>query len=296
MAMLNSMTGYGEATEELDSVSYAVEIKTVNNRYLKTIVKLPETISFLEEDIDKELRKRLSRGTVNYVLRLKGASASSLFEIDEAGLRAIISQLNEISSSVGVTGAIDLASLLELPGILQSVQPDEEQSARIRQFVLRLTGQALDKLQQMREAEGGFLEADLKKNCNAMLSELEIIRRRSGSVVLEYARRLRRRVEELLAEAKLKLDEQTLAREVAILADRSDISEEIARLDAHLQQFRQICQTDGQAGRRLDFLSQEMLREVNTVGSKAADADIARSVVDIKCLIERLKEQIQNIE
>lgn len=295
--MLNSMTGYGEATGELEGVSYAVEIKAVNNRYLKTIVKLPEGVTFLEEDVDKELRKRLSRGTVNYVLRLKGASASSLFEIDEAALRSIVSQLNEVSSSVGVTGAIDLAGLLELPGIVQPLQPDEEHSARIREFVLRLTGQALDKLQRMREAEGGFLQADLKKHCDAMLAELEIIRQRSGSVVLEYAKRLRRRVEELLAEAKLKLDEQTLAREVAILADRSDISEEIARLDAHLQQFRQICQAeDGQAGRRLDFLSQEMLREVNTIGSKAADADIARSVVDIKCLIERLKEQIQNIE
>ncbi len=296
MTMLNSMTGYGEATEELEGVCYAVEIKAVNNRYLKTIIKLPEGVTFLEEEIDKELRKRLSRGTVNCVLRLKGATASSLFQIDEAALRSIVSQLNQVSSSVGVTGAIDLAGLLELPGIVQPVQPDEEQSARIKQFVLGLTGKALDKLQQMRESEGRFLEADLKKHCDAMLAELEIIRQRSGSVVLEYARRLRRRVEELLAEAKLKLDEQTLAREVAILADRSDISEEIARLDAHLQQFRQFCQTDGQAGRRLDFLSQEMLREVNTIGSKAADADIARSVVDIKCWIERLKEQIQNIE
>jgi uncharacterized protein (TIGR00255 family) len=103
-------------------------------------------------------------------------------------------------------------------------------------------------------------------------------------------------VDELLAEAKLNLDEQTLAREVAIMADRSDISEEISRLDAHLQQFRQICQTDGQAGRRLDFLSQEMLREANTVASKSADPQIARSVVEVKCLIERLKEQIQNVE
>jgi len=294
--MLNSMTGYGEAPEELDGVSYAVEIKAVNNRYLKTIIKLPEGVTFLEEEIDKELRKRLSRGTVNYVLRLKGAAAGSLFQIDEAALSSIVSQLNKVSSSVGVTGAIDLAGLLELPGIVQPVQPDEEQSVRIKQFVLRLTGQALDKLQRMREAEGAFLEADLKKHCDAVLAELDIIRQRSGTVVQEYARRLRRRVEELLAEAKLKLDEQTLAREVAILADRSDISEEIARLDAHLQQFGRICQTDGQAGRRLDFLSQEMLREVNTIGSKAADADIARSVVDVKCWIERLKEQIQNVE
>lgn len=296
MAMLNSMTGYGEAAAELEGVSYSVEIKAVNNRYLKTIIKLPEGATFLEEDIDKELRRRLSRGTVNYVLRLKGASASSLFEIDESGLRAIISQLNEVSASVGVTGAIDLASLLELPGIIQPLQPDEEQCNKIRKLVLDLTGKALDKLQRMREAEGAFLDADLKKHCDAMTAELETICERSGTVVQEYAKRLRRRVEELMAEAKLKLDEQTLAREVAILADRSDISEEIARLNAHLQQFRQICQTDGQAGRRLDFLSQEMLREANTVASKAADASIARSVVDVKCLIERLKEQIQNVE
>lgn len=294
--MLNSMTGYGEANDELEGVSYTVEIKTVNNRYLKTIIKLPEGVAFLEENVDKELRQRLSRGTVNYVLRIKGASAGSLFDIDEAALGTIVSRLKGISSSLGVAGTIDLAGLLELPGIVQPVQPDEEHSARIRQFVVRLTGEALDKLQQMREAEGRFLLADLEKHCDIMIQELETIRQRSGSVVVEYAKRLRRRVEELLAEAKLKLDEQTLSREVAILADRSDISEEIARLDAHLQQFRQICQTDGQAGRRLDFLSQEMLREANTVASKAADADIARSVVDIKCCIERLKEQIQNIE
>jgi uncharacterized protein (TIGR00255 family) len=294
--MLNSMTGYGEAVGELDGVSYIVEIKAVNNRYLKTIIKLPENSTFLEDDIDKELRRRLSRGTINYVLRLKGISANALFEIDEAALQAVVTKLNQVSSSVGVEGAIDLANLLTLPGIVQPVMPGEEEIAQVRQLVLELTRAALDKLRQMREAEGKFLEADLRKNCDAIAGELEAVRRRSNSVVQEYARRLRRRVDELLAQAKLKLDEETLAREVAILADRSDISEEIARLDAHLEQFRRICQTDGQAGRRLDFLSQEMLREANTVASKAGDAQIARSVVDIKCLIERLKEQIQNIE
>jgi len=294
--MLNSMTGYGEAAGDLDGVSYVVEIKTVNNRYLKTIIKLPEGCSFLEENIDRELRKGLSRGTINYVLRLKGISANALFEIDEAALQSIVARLSKVGSSVGVEGAIDLASLLDLPGIVQPVRPDEEQSAKVKKLVQRLTREALDNLKRMRQAEGGFLEADLKKHCDALREELELIRQRSGSVVQEYAKRLRKRVDELLAEAKLKLDEQTLAREAAILADRSDIAEEIARLDAHLQQFGQICQTDGQAGRRLDFLSQEMLREANTIASKASDARIVRSVVDIKCLIERLKEQIQNIE
>ena len=294
--MLNSMTGYGEALGERDGVSYLIEIKAVNNRYLKTIIKLPEASAFLEDEIDKELRSQLARGTINYVLRQKGLSAGALFEIDEAALRGVVTQLKEVGSAVGAEGTIDLANLLNLPGIVQPVLPDEEEMTRVKQIVLQLTREALDKVKQMREAEGKFLEADLKKHCDAMEAELETIRQRSSSVVQEYARRLRKRVDELLAEAKLRLDEETLAREVAILADRSDISEEIARLDAHLQQFRQVCKTEGQAGRRLDFLSQEMLREANTVGSKAADAQIARSVVDVKCLIERLKEQIQNIE
>jgi uncharacterized protein (TIGR00255 family) len=294
--MLNSMTGYGEADGVLDGVSYAVEIKAVNNRYLKTILKLPETCTFLDEDIDKELRKALSRGTVNCVLRIKDISADALFEIDEPALRSVVTKLKAVSSSIDCQGTIDLASLLTLPGIVRPVLPDEQMIVKVRELVVRLTREAIEKLKRMREAEGKFLLADLIGHCDAMAQQLEEIRRRSDAVVVEYAKRLRKRVDELLAEAKLKLDEETLSREVAILADRSDISEETARLDAHLQQFRGICRMDGQAGRRLDFLSQEMLREANTMGSKAADAQIARAVVDIKCLIERIKEQIQNVE
>ena len=294
--MITSMTGYGSADGQLDGVCYTIEIKAVNNRYLKTIVKLPENSTFLEEDIDKLLRQNLSRGTINYVMRLKEVSASALFEIDEASLRSILAKLRDVSTSIGFTGQIDLAGLLELPGIVRPLLPDEDQQCRIKELILKISQEAVDKLRTMRTAEGRFLEEDLKKHCQAMTEELDKIRRLSVSVVKDYANRLRRRVDELLAEAKLKLDEETLAREVAILADRSDIAEEIARLDAHLQQFDQICKTDGQAGRRLDFLSQEMLREINTVASKSSDAEIARSVVDIKCLIERLKEQIQNVE
>jgi len=294
--MLNSMTGYGAAEGQLDGVCYAVEIKAVNNRYLKTIIKLQEAVAFLEDDVDKLLRKSLARGTVNCVVRLKGVSANALFEIDEVALRSIVERLNAVGSSVGAGGTIDLASLLNLPGVVRPVVPGEEESRRVRETVLAIAKDAIGRLQQMREAEGRFLEADLRSNCQAMGQELQAIRLKSDGVINEYARRLRRRVDALLAEAKLKLDEETLAREVAVLADRSDISEEIARLDAHLQQFGQICETEGQAGRRLDFLSQEMLREANTMASKAADAEIVRRVVDMKCLIERLKEQIQNVE
>lgn len=294
--MLNSMTGYGGADGQLDGVCYAVEMKAVNNRYLKTIIKLPESIAFLEDEIDKCVRKNLSRGTVNCVVRLKGVSANALFEINEPALRNVVERLTAVKGAVGLGGTIDMASLLDLPGVVCPVVPDEEESNRVRALVLRLTQEAIDKLKQMREAEGRFLEADLRGNCEAMARELETVRDRSDGVIKEYAKRLRRRVDALLAEAKLQLDEETLSREVAVLADRSDISEEITRLDAHLEQFRQICEAEGQIGRRLDFLSQEMLREANTVASKAADAEIVRRVVDMKCLIERLKEQIQNVE
>jgi len=294
--MLNSMTGYGGADGQLDGICYAVEIKAVNNRYLKTIIKLPEAIAFLEDDIDKCLRHNLARGTVNCVVRVKGVAGNVLFDIDEVALRSVVERLGAVGNSVGIEGTIDMASLLTLPGVVRPLVPDEEESRKVREMVLGITQEALDKLKQMREAEGKFLEADLRKHCEAMAVELASVRQRSDGVIAEYAKRLRKRVDALLAEAKLRLDEETLAREVAVLADRSDIAEEIARLDAHLEQFREICETEGQAGRRLDFLSQEMLREANTVASKAADADIVRRVVDMKCLIERLKEQIQNVE
>ena len=294
--MINSMTGYGEAQGQADGVSYAVEIKTVNNRYFKTIIKLPELASFLEEDIDKLLRKNISRGTINYILRLKDVSAGTLFEIDEAALKAVMEKLGRAGSSSGVKPAIDISNLLSLPGMIQPALPDKERAEKIRIVVLQISQEALDKLKQMRAVEGGYLQADINKCCKAIEQDLDEIRARSSIVIQEYAEKLKKRVNELLALAEIKIDEAILAREVAIFADRSDISEEIARLDSHLQQFDQCCRGNDQAGRRLDFISQEMLREANTIASKASDTDTTRYVVNIKCQIDRIKEQVQNIE
>jgi uncharacterized protein (TIGR00255 family) len=294
--MINSMTGYGEAQGEVNGVSYIVEIKTLNHRYFKTIVKLPELVAFLEEDIEKLLRKNLSRGMVNYVLRLKNTSVNALFDIDETALQAVVEKLSRAALSASVKGAIDIGNLLSLPGIIQPASPDKEVAGQIKKVVLELSQEAVDKVKQMRSAEGDFLEADLKKHCSAIEKDLEQIRARGDVVLQEYTKRLKQKVDALLAEAKLKLDEETLAREVAVFADRSDISEEIARLDSHLQQFVQTCQANEQAGRRLDFIGQEMLREANTIASKASDTEIIRRVVDIKCRIDRIKEQVQNVE
>ena len=294
--MINSMTGYGGAQGEVNGVNYVVEVKAVNNRYFKAIVRLPELTAFLEEDIERLLRKNLSRGTVNYVLRLKDVSANTLFDIDETALQTIVEKLSRVGSSVDINRAIDIGSLLSLPGVIRPTSPDEEMAEQIKEVVLKISQEAIDKLKQMRAVEGDFLEADLKKHCRAIEQDLERIRGRSAVVLQEYAKRLKKRVNELLAHAELKLDEEILAREVAIFADRSDISEEVARLDSHLQQFAQSCQANDQAGRRLDFISQEMLREANTIASKASDTEITRWVVDIKCQIDRIKEQVQNVE
>ncbi len=294
--MINSMTGYGEAQGEINGVNYAVEIKTVNSRYFKTIIKLPELAAFLEEDIEKLLRRDLSRGTVNYALRLKDASANALFDIDETALQAVVEKLNRAGSSAGIKGAIDIGNLLDLPGIIRPASPDQEMAEQIREVILQISQEALNRLKQMRAAEGDFLEADLKKRCRAIEQDLEQIRARRAVVPQEYAEKLKKRVDELLARAELKLDEEILAREVAIFADRSDISEEVARLDSHLQQFALCCQANDQAGRRLDFISQEMLREANTIASKSSDTEITHCVVDMKCQIDRIKEQVQNVE
>ena len=294
--MINSMTGYGEAQGEVDGISYAVEIKTVNNRYFKTVIKLPELASFLEEDIDKLLRKNISRGTINYTLRLKDVSAGALFEIDEHALKAVVEKLSRAGLSSGINGAIDIGNLLSLPGIIQPALPDDKRAEQIKKLVLDISQKALDKLKNMRAIEGGYLEADIKKCCTIIAEDLERIRGRSDIIIQEYAEKLKKRVNELLAHAELKIDEEILAREVAIFADRSDISEEVARLDSHLQQFAQCCNGNDQVGRRLDFISQEMLREANTIASKASDTDTTRYVVDIKCQIDRIKEQVQNVE
>jgi uncharacterized protein (TIGR00255 family) len=157
------MTGYGEARSEINGISYAVEIKSVNNRYLKTVMKLPELVAFLEKDIEKLLRKNLSRGTVNYTVRLKDASAGALFEIDESALQAVAEKLSRAGSSAGVKGTIDIGNLLNLPGIIQPVEPDKEAAEQIKQAILQTSQEAIDKLRQMRVTEGDFLEADLMK-------------------------------------------------------------------------------------------------------------------------------------
>ncbi len=290
------MTGYGDAEGVIGGITYAVEIKTVNSRYFKHRIKLPDPVAFLEEDIEKLLRKELARGTVNYVLSLKNAPATVLFTIDEVGLKSYMEKLGDVARSAQLTAAIDVGGLLNVPGILIPAVPDERQAQELRREVLAISQAAIARLKQMRAAEGAALAEELDSYCASIGSDLDEIRSRGSAVLGEYQARLNKRVQELLEDAQLQVDNDALAREVAIFAERSDISEEIARLESHLSQLAACMKEDGQAGRKLDFLSQEMLREANTIASKAGDAEIAHRVVNIKCMIDRIKEQVQNIE
>ncbi len=294
--MINSMTGYGGAEGQFGGVTYVIEVKTVNNRYFKVRTRLPEPVAFLEEDIEKLLRESLSRGMVSYVLGLKDVSEEGLFEINEKALQKYIEKVDGIAASAGVNCRVDIGGLLSLPGILVPILPEEEKAGQIKDVVLSITREALGRLKEMRASEGAALAADLEEHCNVIRRCLEQLRCRSDVVLREYQKKLKGRVDALLKDVELKLDEDTLFREVAVFAERSDISEELARLDSHLQQFAESCESDGQAGRRLDFISQEMLREVNTIASKSSDTEITNLVLDMKCRIDRIKEQVQNVE
>lgn len=294
--MIYSMTGYGEADCELDGVSYTVELKTVNNRYFKSTIRLPDTVAFLEEEIERLLRNTISRGTVTYCLRLKNVAAKAMFDIDQVAVLRCVEKLGEIANSVKLPHNIDLAALLMLPGVVQPVLPDEQEAHRITETILNISRKAVEQLKEMRAREGATIAADLTAHCQAIRDRVEQIRVRAPQVIDDYHKKLKKRIEELTAHAKLRLEEEALAREVAFFAERSDISEELSRLDSHLTQFVQSCESTQQAGRRLDFISQELLREANTIGSKACDTEVARWVVDIKCLIDRIKEQVQNVE
>jgi uncharacterized protein (TIGR00255 family) len=291
------MTGFARVCREIDGINYAVEIRSVNNRYFKSNIKLPEAAAFLEQEIEKLLRNNIYRGAVNYLLRYKNISGEPMYEIDSAALKSYIAKLNSINRpNGGIECRINLADLLLLPGVVRPQEPENEKAGQLRKAVLEVTDQAIEQLKIMRRQEGEALAEDLSRQCSQIKNLLEGIKTRKQIVVNEYRDRLAARVNELLGSVRLELDSDTLAREVALFADRSDIGEEAIRLSSHIEQFIAGCGTGEHAGRKLDFISQEMLRETNTIASKASDAKVCLDVVQIKSCIERIKEQVQNVE
>lgn len=292
--MILSMTGYADAQISDGDTSYAIEIKTVNNRYFKASIKLPEQLSIFEPEVEKLLRTRLSRGSVTYTLRVRNNSLEAAQDINTAALESYLRQLERVAHADHIR--IDLATILALPGICQPPEIDEDVRHHQWNAVSKLTHQAMEQLIQMRQVEGRAIREDLLSQCQTIRQNLELISGRAPEVLREYHQKLLQRTNELLSEGLYQLKLDDLRREIALYAERCDINEEISRLSTHLDQFEKLCDSTERAGRKLDFLSQELLREANTIGSKSNDAEIARCVVEIKSAIDRLKEQVQNIE
>lgn len=295
--MLTSMTGYGDAQGVLDGTEFTVEIRCLNNRYYKPNIKLPEELAQLEPEIDPLLRQAISRGSLVYTLRIRPAEDSAQIQINSAAMKTFLQELGQLQQDVGIEGLnIDLASLLQVPGLTRPAEFATTQPDRLKDFVTDLTSKALTALTQMRRREGQDLCKDFICQAKVIRSGLDKIAQTAPNVVRSYQAKLTQRIAELLSNAKVPTSELDLAREVAIFAERCDISEEIVRLRSHLDHFDKICSEDSQAGRRLDFIAQEMLRETNTIGAKASDATIGQVVIDIKTAIDRIKEQAQNVE
>ena len=293
--MIVSMTGFGDATRESDGTHYAVEIRSLNNRFFKSTIKLPDNVSGLEPELESMLREALGRGSITFILKMRSDSAEAAYHINTHALKAYLEQLQQVKGLDRMV-QIDLASLVALPGVCQEPRDETDEIARHGPVIRELAKQAIVKLDAMRKREGEALFADLMKHVKVIAASLKEIEARAPFVIEDYHKRLSQRVSQLLAKAELKLDENDLIREVAVFAERADVSEEIQRLTTHLDAFEQSCRTGEHAGRKLDFIAQEMLREANTIASKANDASIAKHIVEIKGAIDRLKEQVQNVE
>ena len=295
---MRSMTGFGSASAERDGVGYTVEIRSLNNRYLKANMRLPEDLQALEAELETILRRKLNRGTITIrVARSAGPGANAL-TVDTTTLGSYLGQLRNLPGLDGPDLHIDLATLMNLPGVLRPAVDEVEQFERARGVVCQLTDEACEGVLDMRRREGEALVDELHHQLRVIQSHLARVAELAPGVVECYQNRLKQRIESLLRDAELRLDQVELVREIAVYAEKTDIAEEVQRLGAHLDQFLTLIDKRDSApiGRTLDFLSQELLREANTIASKSPDSEISKLVVEVKGAIDRIKEQVQNVE
>ena len=296
--MIHSMTGFGRSSFQLVGVAFDVEVRSVNHRYLDARVRLPRLLAALEGEVRARIQGRFARGKVDLSVTVPGGAAPTpRLEIDLEAAREYLRVARELSDGERVAGTLDVGTLLALPGVSRLAEPEVPAEA-LREALFDAVDAALEALDAMRVAEGEALERDLLERAARVDALAASLEERAGVVQEAVRERLRRRAEQLRQETGL-LDEARLHQEIVIAADRLDVTEEIVRLRSHAQQFRRIVEEGGSGkpvGRRLDFLLQEFGREANTIGSKGCDAPIAHEIVELKTEIERLREQVQNVE
>lgn len=288
------MTGYGDARHETNGTTVAVEIRSVNSRYLKASVRGLDSAAF-ESKVESLIRKHVRRGTVNVSVRLTRTASPDDYRINRDVVKALQTQLASLCDGTNFSN-IDLGTLIQLPGVVEGPETaaavNEEDWSCIEPAVMG----AIASLEKMRSSEGDAMAKDFTANLAAISKGVEAINARAPEVIKGYQTRITDRINSLLKEFDVSITGSDVAREVGMFAERVDISEEIVRLRSHLEQFGAIAGEKESAGRKLEFLIQEIFRETNTIGSKANDSQIAMEVVEIKTHIERMREMVQNVE
>jgi uncharacterized protein (TIGR00255 family) len=290
------MTGFGEAHRKDAQLAVAAEARTINSRHFKLVIRCADGYSALEPQIEALVRQHIKRGTVQVSLRIDRARASDDFRVNAAVLAGYRQQLEELRKVWKLTEPVGVESLLLLPGVVSENAGASVDAATDWPIIGETLAAAMKNMDAMRAEEGRAMAADLAANGVLITKELDAIEGRAPLVADTYRARLTERLTKSLAEFEITLDPRDLIREVSIYAERSDISEEIVRLRSHLEQFAATLELPESSGRKLEFLTQEMYRETNTIGSKANDVHISRHVIEIKAAIERIREMIQNVE
>jgi uncharacterized protein (TIGR00255 family) len=289
------MTGFGRGEVTKENFSVSAEIKTVNNRFLDLNLRLPGELQPIEAEIKKLITEKLSRGRVDINLQYERTS-DVVYELNRPLISGYISALNKMKEEFALEGEPDMNYIARLPNALLTSK--EDFSEDFAEGIKSAISQALENLDEMRQTEGESLELDLKTLLKSIEDQLPIIEKESENVSREYLERLNKRIEKLLAksESQIELDQARLAQEVAYLSDKSDISEEISRLKSHIEQFYSIMVEPNVIGKKLDFLTQELNREANTISSKTQNLTVKESALEIKSAIEKIREQVQNVE
>lgn len=294
--MLLSMTGFGDARYQDERLSVSAEVRTVNNRYFKISIKCAESYAPFEGEIEKTVRELISRGTVNVSIRVDRIRTDEDFVLNQAALRSYWTQLQAAARELHAAESCNVGSLLLLPGVASDPSRRSTDAQADWVVIQRVLRESLEKLQVFRAEEGRSMERDLVTNVNLIGDRLQDVITLAPQVVGEYRTKLLERVRQLLQDADVQVTPNDLIREVSIFSERSDINEEITRLRCHLEQFHAFLKEKESPGRKLDFLSQEMFREVNTIGSKANNFTIAHHVVEMKAAVEKIREVLQNVE
>ncbi len=292
--MIKSMTGFGKGENEAEGRKFTVEIKSVNHRYNDINIRLPRFMISLEDKIRKHLMQKISRGKTDVYINFETFSQQDIsVKLNEQLAEAVVEKLNYLQSTYGLKSDNTLDLVSRFPEVLTTENIEENEEIMYDILLPALDG-ALEQFTAMREREGAALKADILKKC-AVLRELTgKIEEKAAVVPEEYRQKLKNRIDELLGDVPV--DEQRISQEVLLFADRCCIDEEITRLYSHISQLEEILESDGPVGRKLDFLVQELNREANTSASKSGDLYITQAAIDLKSEIEKIREQIQNIE